>query len=80
MKILAEISNEDDELYRTQVFVLHFGTTYQIVDAGDGFKVPVSYTIALCQDVKTGQVMSILPDSLRIIGEDITKLKTPKKE
>ena len=79
MKVLCEITNEDDELYRKQFYLLHFGTTYQIVDAGDGMKMPVSYSVALCQEVETGQIMSILPDSLRIIGEDITKLKTPKK-
>ena len=86
MKILAEAKYEGEKLDEDnmpviktdQVYLLHWGTTYQVVETKDGV-VPANYTVAICQDVKSGQIRTFLPEQLRILGEDISKLKTPKK-
>ena len=86
MKILAEVTYEGDKLgednnlvvEKEKVFLLHFGITYQMIDMGAGYMIPANYTVAICQNCETGQIKSFLPDQLRIIGQDITNLKTTK--
>lgn len=87
MKILCEISYESEKLdednypvlEKDRYFLLHFGTTYRMIDSGNGYNIPVSYSVAICQHCKTGQIHEFFPGQLRILGEDITKLKPPKQ-
>jgi hypothetical protein len=73
MRDLCEVtwtddSGEEPKTVRDKYFLLHFGLCYNIIE-GAG----VSYTVAICQNVKTGQLEFFSPDQLRIIGVEIKK-------
>ena len=73
MKELCEISWTDNEreepaTVREQYWLLHFGLRYQIInDTG------VSYTVAICQSLRTGQLEYFDIEQIRVIGTQIIK-------
>jgi hypothetical protein len=81
MKTLCEVrvvkeGTEDKEnpVYENRRFMLwHFGLKYQMIDMGDKKMIPINYTVAICEDCKTGQIRCFMPEELTIIGEKIQK-------
>ena len=79
MKILCEAEwdkegelKEDESLYeRGQFFLLHWGLQYQIIDLGEGRFTTANWTVAICEDCKTGAIRCFLPEQLRILGQQI---------
>ncbi len=53
---------------RKEYYLLHFGLKYQVIDCGDGRLAVGSWTVAICQDQKTGQIKCFLPEQLIIKG------------
>lgn len=78
MRSLAEVTWTDYDraepmTVTEQVWVLHFGVKSEVVDAGEGRLIGVSNTVAVCEDVKTGQLNCFPPEQIRILGTEIKK-------
>ena len=82
MKVLCEVLLEKEEqdindsepvMEKKKYWLLHFGLKADIIDMGDGRMVGLNYTVCICQDCDTGDLRCYLPESLRIIGEEIKK-------
>lgn len=50
-------------------YLLHWGLTYEILLDKDA-RYPVSYTVAICQHIKTGVVKTFIPQELTILGKE----------
>jgi hypothetical protein len=62
---------EGEPLYeRNFYYLLHWGLDYQIIET-DEAKMPVNFTVAICQNKKTGQIECFRPYQLRVIGREI---------
>lgn len=69
MRTLAEVrlikegtENDDEPAYETKKFILlYWGTSVE------------HFTVAVCEDCETGQIKCFLPESLKIIGQEIKK-------
>jgi len=76
MRELCEVSWQQDEqieegntvYVKEKYWLLHFGLRYEIIN-----NIGVSYTIAICEHCKTGQLEMFSPDQLRILGTEIKK-------
>lgn len=73
MKDLCEVSWQDTEkeepvMVKEKYFLLHFGLKYDIIEGR-----AVSYTVAICQSVKTGQLEYFDCSQIRILGTEIKK-------
>jgi hypothetical protein len=78
MRNLCEITWQDTDkeepvTVREKYWLLHFGLKYQLIETGDGNTVAVSYTVAICQSVKTGQLEYFNIDQIRVIGTEVKK-------
>lgn len=56
----------EDVLY----YLLHWGLTYEIL-IDNHQRYPVSYTIGICQHIKTGEIRSFLPTELTVLGKEV---------
>jgi len=69
MRTLTEVrvikegtENDEEPSYETRKFyLLHWGMSVK------------HYTVAICEDCDTGQIRCFLPESLKIIGQEIKK-------
>jgi hypothetical protein len=73
MKDLCEVTwidreGEEPVTVKDKYYLLHFGLCYTIIG-----EVGVSYTVCICQNVKTGQLELFEPSQVRIIGTKIEK-------
>lgn len=76
MRELCEITWEKDDqpadgntIYvKERYFLLHFGLRYEIIN-----EMGVSYTVAICQSVKTGQLEFFDITQIRVIGTELKK-------
>ena len=73
MKELVEVEWQDTDkeepaTVREQYWLLHFGLKYQIIG-----ETGVSYSVAICQHTRTGQLECFDPERLRVIGTQIKK-------
>ena len=76
MKTLVEVTwekegelKEDEPATEKDLYWLcHWGTKMEIIN-----NTGVSFSVAICQNCKTGEVMCFLPEQLRIIGTEIKK-------
>jgi len=59
---------EEMVMVKERYFLLHFGLKFEIVN-----DIGVSYTVAVCQNIKTGQIECFAPERLRILGTEIRK-------
>ena len=54
-------------------YLLHWGLTYEILtdyaDGGDKYH-PVSYTVGICQHMKTGNIKLFYPTELTVVGKE----------
>ncbi len=66
---------DGDVAYEEGTFILlHFGLDYKLIETENG-TVPVNFTVAVCQECKTGEVICFLPGQLRIIGKTMEEKK-----
>jgi hypothetical protein len=80
MRSLVEVSIEKEELddqgdvvyEKKKAWLLHFGVDNTLVETEHGV-VPVSYTVAICQDIETGQIQCFRPEVLRVLGTETKK-------
>ncbi len=73
MKEFCEVTWQDTEgdepvTMKEQYYLLHWGMKFQIIN-----EIGVNYTVAICQNCKTGDVMCFNPEQLRILGTQIKK-------
>lgn len=64
----GELKEGEQPIEKGMYFLLHWGTKMEIIN-----EVGVSYTVAVCQDVNTGEVLCFLPEALKIIGTELKK-------
>ena len=50
-------------------YLLHWGLTYEIL-IDNQQRYPVSYTVGICQHIKTGVIKTFIPQELTIIGKE----------
>ena len=55
----------EDVLY----YLLHWGLTYEIL-IDNQQRYPVSYTVAICQHIKTGVIRTFIPQELTVLGKE----------
>ena len=55
----------EDQLY----YLLHWGLTYEILIDRES-RYPVSYTIAICQHTKTGEIKTFIPAEITVLGKE----------
>jgi hypothetical protein len=76
MKTLVEVSYEkegilkEDEspIEKDQFWLLHWGVKFEVIN-----DIAVNYTVAICQNVNTGEIICFYPEQLKIIGQKIEK-------
>ncbi len=51
----------------------HWGLQYQVIDIGEGRFAVANWTVAICEDCKTGDIRCFLPEQLKIIGHELKK-------
>ena len=70
LKTAVEVTFEDEEgrEKKDQYYLLHWGLRYDLMPDGNGNLVPVHYTVAICQHIKSGLIEMFLPDQLRVLG------------
>lgn len=67
MRTLVEVSYNDEDDKKEQYFLLHWGLKMQVIN-----DLAVTFTVAICQNVKTGDILCFYPEQLKVIG---TKIK-----
>lgn len=80
MRSLVEVTVEKDDLddkgdivyEKKKAWLLHFGLDNTLVETKHGV-MPVSYTIAICEDIETGQIFCYRPEQLRILSKELKK-------
>ena len=50
-------------------YLLHWGLTYQIL-YDRNIPYPITYTVGICQHIKTGVIKLFTPDKLTVIGKE----------
>lgn len=78
MKELIEVTWKDEEeaepvWVKEKYYLLHFGLKYQLIETENGNIAPVSYTVCICQSVKTGQLEYFDAGQIRVIGTKLEK-------
>jgi hypothetical protein len=51
-------------------YLLHWGLTYEIL-IDNQQRYPVSYTVGICQHIKTGAIRTFIPQELTVIGKEM---------
>lgn len=74
IKTVVEVTWEEDGYEKKDLFyLLHWGLRYDMIVNEVGNMIPVHYTAAICQNIKTGTIEMYLPDQLKVIGTDLKK-------
>ena len=72
IKTIVEVSwDEEGREKKDNYYLLHFGLKYDLAQDGHGNLVPVHYTVAICQNIKSGAIEMFLPDQLRVLGVNL---------
>lgn len=72
LKTAVEVTFEIDGVDRKDIYyLLHWGLKYDMLPDSYGQLVPVHYTVAICQHIKTGTIETFLPDQLRVLGLNV---------
>lgn len=69
--VLDEEGNQVDS-EEIMYYLLHWGLTYEILIGIDGHQYPVTYTVGICQNIKTGDIKSFVPQDLTVVGKEVT--------
>lgn len=64
------IRDEDDNIMyeEREVYLHHWGLQYESITDKDGMIHVGQYTVAICEDLGTGQIHSFMPTQLKIMG------------
>jgi len=81
MRVLVEVEiatdevGEDEELIyeKKEFFLLHWGLDYTLIEMEEGRRIAANFTVAICEDYETGQILCFRPEQLKIIGREIKK-------
>ena len=70
LKTVVEVTFEDEDgkEARDRYFLLHWGLKYDMIADSYQNLVPVHYTVAICQHIKSGVIETFLPEQLRVEG------------
>ena len=70
IKTVVEVTTEDEDgrEIKDRYILLYWGLKYDMIADSYQNLVPVHYTIAICQHIKTGVIETFLPEQLKIIG------------
>lgn len=83
MRILVEVTTEKEDqdidgdmgYDKEQYYLLHWGMKSEVFIIDEDHTGGVSYTVAVCQHVKSGAIRTFLPDQLRVLGVEIKEEK-----
>ena len=63
----GEVDDEGEAIYTKDYFwLLYWGLKYDIVDNR-----AVNFTVAICENCKTGQIICVMPENIKILGNEI---------
>jgi hypothetical protein len=83
LRTIVEASWDDDHDNSKEVkdryYLLHWGLKFNIVPLENGGGVPVHYTVAICQHIKTGVIETFIPEQLKVLGDQIKEDEPDKK-
>ena len=51
-------------------YLLHWGLTYEILMDKEQ-RYPVSYTVGICQNIKTGVIKTFIPQEITVVGKEV---------
>jgi len=73
LKTIVEYTWEGEEgnTIKENCYLLHFGLRYDLVAGSDGNIYPVSYTVAIIQNIKSGAIEFCSPDQLKVLGTNV---------
>jgi hypothetical protein len=72
IKTVVEVTLWEDGYEKKDLFyLLHWGLRYDMIVNEVGNMMPVHYTVAICQNIKTGAIELYMPDQLRVIGTNL---------
>jgi hypothetical protein len=72
IKTVVEVTWDEDGFEKKDLcYLLHWGLKYDLIANEVGNMMPVHYTVAICQNIKTGAIELYMPDQLRVIGTNI---------
>ena len=79
MRIIVEVTTERDDtgdegetLYEKDLYILlHWGLEYTIIEVSENMRTGVSYTVAICQNIKSGVIRCFRPEMLTVLGKEI---------
>ena len=64
----GELKEDEPATEKEEYWLLHWGTKMEIIN-----NIGVNFSVAICQNCKTGDVLCFLPEQLKIIGQEIRK-------
>ena len=67
--VVDEEGNFTGEEEQQMYYLLHWGLTYTIL-TDHNQNHPVSFTVGICQHIKTGEIFSFNPTDLTVIGTE----------
>jgi hypothetical protein len=62
----GEVEEGESTTDKDYFYLLHWGLKMEIVN-----NIGLNYTVAICQNCKTGEVICFLPEQLKILGNEI---------
>lgn len=73
LRTVVEVTMEDEEgkEIKDRYFLLHWGLKNDLVTDSNNNLIPVHYTVAICQHVKSGLIETFLPEQLKVEGVNI---------
>jgi hypothetical protein len=73
IKTVVEVTTWDEDGFeKKDMYALHhWGLKYDLMANEVGNMMPVHYTVAICENIKTGTIELFMPDQLRVIGTNI---------
>jgi len=61
--------DQEPDMEEVFYYLLHWGLTYEIlIDHQQRY--PVSYTVAICQHIKSGVIKTFIPQEITVIGKE----------
>ena len=66
--VQASWDDEDGKEKKANYVLLHWGLKYDLVTDDYNHIVPVQYTVAIVQDLKSGAIETFLPEQLVVMG------------
>jgi hypothetical protein len=73
IRTIVEVTYEDEdgEDKMGNYYLLHWGIRFDLLPDSYGNLVPVHFTVAICQNLKSGVIEMFTPDQIRVLGVNI---------